>query len=151
MQAAEKQLADDIKTIDDYLKENGIEADTTAEGLRYVITEEGTGDKPEKGQTVVVNYTGKLLDGTMFDSSIEEDAKEGGVYREQRDYSKPFEFPIGQGRVIKGWDLGIALLNKGSKATLYIPSTLGYGPRGSGGVIKPNSILVFDVELVDIK
>lgn len=148
---AEKRLADDVITIDAYLEKNGIKADSTAEGLRYVISKPGEGPMPEKGQTVVVNYTGRLLDGTMFDSSIEEDAKQGGVYRESRDYNEPFEFPLGQGRVIKGWDLGIALLNKGAKAKLYIPSPLGYGPRGTGAIIKPNSILVFEVELVDIK
>ena len=76
-------------------------------------------------------------------------AKEQGIYQEGRPY-QPFTFPIGQGRVIKGWDEGIGLLNVGTKATLYIPSTLGYGSRSAGAVIKPNSILVFDVELLEI-
>ena len=149
--ASKEQLQKDIETIDAYLKDNGIDAETTEEGLRYVITTPGNNEKPATGNTVVVNYTGKLLDGTMFDSSVEEDAKEGGVYREGRDYGIPFEFPLGQGRVIKGWDLGIALLSKGTKATLYIPSSLGYGARGAGASIGPNSILVFDVELIDFK
>jgi len=150
-EAVKEQIAIDAKIIEDYLIENGIEAQSTPEGLYYVITKEGSGDLPLTGTKVVVNYTGTLLDGTMFDSSVEEDAKAGGVYREGRDYSAPFEFPLGQGRVIKGWDIGIALLNKGAKATLYIPSGLAYGARGSGQVIAPNSVLKFDVELVDIK
>lgn len=148
---AKKQKVKDLAEIDTYLEENGIEAETTEEGLRYVITQEGSGAKPEAGQTVAVNYTGKLLDGTMFDSSIESVAKEGGVYQEGRQYDKPLEFPLGKGRVIKGWDIGIALLNKGAKATLYVPSGLGYGPRRAGAKIGPNSILIFDVELIDIK
>ena len=145
------QIGIDAKIIEDYLAENGIEAASTEEGLYYVITTDGNGEMPENGSSVAVHYTGTLLDGTMFDSSVEENAKAGGVYREGRDYSAPLEFALGQGRVIKGWDLGIALLSKGAKATLYIPSTLGYGARGSAPVIGPNSVLKFDVELVDFK
>jgi len=129
------QVAIDAKIIEDYLTENGIEAQSTEEGLRYVITQEGSGEKPAVGTSVVVNYTGKLLDGTEFDSNTT-----GG-----------FSFPLGQGRVIKGWDIGIALLSKGGKATLYIPSSLAYGSRGAGGSIAPNMVLMFDVELVDFK
>ncbi len=148
---AKEQVATEAKIIEDFLIENGIEAQSTEEGLYYVITQEGNGEQPVNGNTVVVNYTGQLLDGTMFDSSIEEDAKAGGVYREGRNYGTPFDFLLGQGRVIKGWDIGIALLSKGAKATLYIPSALGYGARGAGANIPPNSVLMFDVELVDIK
>ncbi|WP_425393027.1 FKBP-type peptidyl-prolyl cis-trans isomerase [Ekhidna sp.] len=147
--AAEKQMVIDNELLDTYLEEKGIDAQTTESGLRYVIKEEGTGPKPEVGQSVKVNYAGYVLSGEYFDTSIESIAKEQGIYREGRVY-EPFTFPIGQGRVIKGWDEGIALLNVGTKATLYIPSPLGYGSRSSGNVIKPNSILVFDVELVDI-
>jgi len=150
-EAAKEQIAKDAKIIEDYLIEKGVEAQSTPEGLYYVITQEGNGVVPENGNTVVVNYTGKLLDGTMFDSSVEEDAKAGEVYNEGRDYNKPFDFPLGQGRVIKGWDIGIALLSKGAKATLYIPSNLAYGARGSGAKIGSNAVLMFDVELVDIK
>lgn len=149
--ASKEQVSIDEKIIDDYLAENGINAESTEEGLKYVITQEGNGEIPANGNTVVVNYTGTLLDGTMFDSSIEEDAKAGGIYREGRDYNKPFEFALGQGRVIKGWDIGIALLSKGAKATLYIPSSLGYGARGTGSTIGPNAVLVFNVELIDFK
>ncbi|MCF6360922.1 MAG: FKBP-type peptidyl-prolyl cis-trans isomerase [Cyclobacteriaceae bacterium] len=146
-----EQVAKDARIIEDYLIEEGIEAQSTPEGLYYVITKNGNGEQPENGNTVVVNYTGKLLDGTMFDSSVEEDAKAGGVYTEGRNYGAPFEFPLGQGRVIKGWDIGIALLSKGAKATLYIPSGLAYGPGARGEVIGSNAVLMFDVELVDFK
>lgn len=119
-----------------FIAENGITTKPTESGLYVIITEEGTGPKPKPGDKVKVHYTGTLLDGTKFDSSL--------------DRGKPFEFPIGQGRVIKGWDEGIAMLNVGSKATLIIPSKLGYGERGSGQIIHPYATLVFDVELVGI-
>ncbi len=129
------QVAIDAKIIEDYLAENDIEAQLTDEGLSYVITQQGNGEMPAEGNNVVVNYKGMLLDGTEFDSN-----STGG-----------FSFPLGQGRVIKGWDIGIALLSKGGKATLYIPSSLGYGARGAGADIGPNAVLIFDVELVDFK
>ncbi|MEQ8905392.1 FKBP-type peptidyl-prolyl cis-trans isomerase [Ekhidna sp.] len=148
-EAAAKQIVVDNEILDSYLAENNIEAQQTESGLRYVITEEGSGPKPEAGQTVRVNYAGKVISGEYFDTSIESVAKEQEIFREGRDYA-PFSFSLGQGRVIKGWDEGIALLNEGAKATLYIPSPLGYGNRGSGPIIEPNSILIFDVELVEI-
>lgn len=134
-EASKGQIALDAKIIEDYLAENNIEAMSTEDGMFYVITQEGNGEKPEAGSSVVVNYSGKLLDGTEFDSNND----------------GTFSFPLGQGRVIKGWDLGIALLTKGAKATLYIPSGLAYGARGAGAQIGPNTVLMFDVELVDIK
>ncbi len=110
----------------------------TDSGLRYVITEENPdGEQPQVGDNVSVHYEGRLIDGTVFDSSFKR--------------NKPIEFPLGQRRVIAGWDEGIALMKKGEKATLVIPPDLGYGPRGAGGVIPPNAYLIFDVELVDIK
>ncbi|WP_420317543.1 FKBP-type peptidyl-prolyl cis-trans isomerase [Ekhidna sp.] len=148
-EAAEKQIVIDNELLDNYLSENNIDAQATESGLRYVIKEEGNGPKPEVGQNVRVNYAGYILSGEYFDTSLETVAKEQGIYQEGRPY-QPFTFPIGQGRVIKGWDEGIGLLNVGTKATLYIPSTLGYGSRSAGAVIKPNSILVFDVELLEI-
>ena len=107
----------------------------TESGLKYKIIQKGKGDFPEKGDKVVVHYTGKLEDGTVFDSSYQR--------------NEPIVFPLGMGRVIKGWDEGIALLKKGSSAKLVIPSELGYGSRGAGGVIPPNTSLIFEVELVD--
>ena len=133
----EAQLAIDVEIIDAYLSENNIEAITTESGLRYVITQEGQGSNPIAGNDVSVHYNGTLLDGTKFDSSY--------------DRGQPFSFSLGKGRVIKGWDEGIALLNKGAKATLYIPSTLAYGSRGSGPTIGPNTVLKFEVELIDFR
>ena len=97
----------------------------------------GEGENAIPGKTVFVHYSGTLLDGTKFDSSY--------------DRGSPFSFTLGQGRVIKGWDEGIALLNKGAKATLYIPSVLGYGSQGAGPTIGPNSVLKFEVELIDFQ
>jgi len=111
---------------------------TTASGLRYVNIENGTGAQAEKGKTVRVHYTGYLMDGKVFDSSIERD--------------EPIAFPLGQGMVIPGWEEGIALMKVGDKKRLIIPSELGYGSRGAGGgIIPPNATLIFDVELVEVK
>jgi peptidylprolyl isomerase len=110
---------------------------TTASGLKYVILQEGTGEKPQPGSLVEVHYTGTLEDGTKFDSSY--------------DRGEPIQFPLGQGQVIQGWDEGIALLNTGSKAKLIIPPELGYGARGAGNVIPPNATLIFEVELVSVQ
>lgn len=149
--AAEKQLVIENEILDTYMAENNIEASVTESGLRYVITEEGNGPKPSTGQMVSVNYTGWILNGDYFDSSDKEVAMEKGLYDERREPYQPYTFPLGQGQVIKGWDEGIALLNEGSKARLYIPSPLGYGSSNRSPIIKANSILVFDVELVDVE
>ncbi|MDT0687038.1 peptidylprolyl isomerase [Autumnicola psychrophila] len=109
----------------------------TDSGLRYKIEKKGNGAKAEKGKTVSVHYKGMLTDGTVFDSSYKR--------------KEPIEFPIGQGHVIKGWDEGIQMLQVGDQARFVIPSHLGYGERGAGGVIPPNAALVFDVELMDVK
>ena len=150
-EAAEQQLQKDKKIIADYLKDHKLTtAKTTSSGLSYVIDTPGEGAQPKQGDTVKVNYTGQLLDGKVFDTSLEEVAKQHGVHNPQRPY-EPLEFSLGVGQVIQGWDEGIMLLNKGSKARLFIPSKLAYGSRDTGGgLIPPNSILVFDVELVDI-
>ncbi len=112
-------------------------ANTTSSGLTYIITKQGNGRQPVAGETVIVNYTGLLGSGVKFDSSL--------------DRGQTFEFPLGAGRVIKGWDEGIAKLHIGDQATLIIPPELGYGSRGAGGVIPPNATLIFLVELVGIK
>ncbi|WP_417859161.1 peptidylprolyl isomerase [Xanthomarina gelatinilytica] len=108
----------------------------TESGLRYQILQKGTGKQAEKGKTVSVHYKGQLADGTVFDSSYKR--------------KQPLEFPVGVGQVIPGWDEGIQLLQVGDKARLVIPSDLGYGSRGAGGVIPPDAILIFDVELMDV-
>ena len=128
------QAAQDLK---DYLAKNAILAEPTESGLYYVMTEEGNGEKPEVGQMVKVHYTGTLLDGTKFDSSI--------------DRGEPIQFPLGLGRVIPGWDEGIALMSKGEKGKLYIPYYLAYGDRAAGPQIPAFSNLVFEVELVDFQ
>ena len=111
----------------------------TYTGLTYLVTKKGTGHRrPRKGQTVSVHYTGTLTNGVKFDSS--------------RDRNEPISFPIGMGKVIKGWDEGIGKLRVGDQAILVIPSKLGYGARGAGnGLIPPDATLIFIVELVDIR
>ncbi|NJP10648.1 MAG: FKBP-type peptidyl-prolyl cis-trans isomerase [Leptolyngbyaceae cyanobacterium RU_5_1] len=108
---------------------------TTASGLKYLDLVEGTGAAPESRQTVKVHYTGTLEDGTKFDSS--------------RDRNRPFEFQIGVGQVIKGWDEGVGSMKVGGRRQLVIPPELGYGSRGIGP-IPPNSTLLFDVELLGV-
>jgi FKBP-type peptidyl-prolyl cis-trans isomerase FkpA len=113
-------------------------ATTTRSGLTYLITHRGNGRQPKIGETVVVHYTGMLSNGVKFDSS--------------RDRGEPFAFKLGAGRVIKGWDEGIARLHTGDQAILVIPPQLGYGAKGVGdGLIPPDSTLIFIVELVDVK
>ena len=114
---------------------------TNVSGLKYLDTVEGSGAAPVTGKTCVMHYTGWLWDGkakgAKFDSSV--------------DRGQPFEFTIGVGQVIKGWDEGVMTMKVGGKRTLIIPSALGYGSRGAGGVIPPNATLCFDVELLGIK
>ena len=114
---------------------------TTASGLQDTDETVGTGAQPKSGQTAVVHYTGWLYvngaKGKKFDSS--------------HDRNEPFEFPVGRGRVIKGWDEGVATMKVGGKRTLIIPPALGYGASGAGGVIPPNATLMFDVELLAVK
>ncbi|MEQ8927968.1 MAG: FKBP-type peptidyl-prolyl cis-trans isomerase [Fulvivirga sp.] len=148
--AAQKQDSIDAVLIDEYLLENNIETVETESGLNYVVKKEGEGNQPTAGQKVKVNYTGWVLDGAYFDSSIKEVAQEQGLYNEAREPYQPIEFELGTGSVIKGWDEGIALLKEGGAATFYIPSSMAYGPRARGKNIPANSILVFDVELVEI-
>jgi peptidylprolyl isomerase len=110
---------------------------TTASGLKYTDIVEGTGPSPRAGQRLSVHYTGTLQNGTKFDSSV--------------DRGQPFEFVIGTGSVIKGWDEGVMTMKVGGKRKLVVPSNLGYGPRGNGTNIPGNSTLLFDVELLGIK
>ncbi|MGB9366981.1 MAG: FKBP-type peptidyl-prolyl cis-trans isomerase [Xanthobacteraceae bacterium] len=114
---------------------------TTPSGLQITDTKVGTGATPKTGQTCVMHYTGWLYEngakGKKFDSSV--------------DRGEPFDFPIGTGRVIKGWDEGVASMKVGGKRTLIIPASLGYGARGAGGVIPPNATLIFEVELLGVK
>ena len=123
--------------LQDYLTAQGITAEPTESGLVYVMTEEGNGEKPADGQMVKVHYTGKLLNGTVFDSSVER--------------GEPIQIPIGVGQVIPGWDEGIMLMSKGEKGVLYIPYYLAYGDRAAGPDITAFSNLIFEVELIDFE
>ncbi|NJN39487.1 MAG: FKBP-type peptidyl-prolyl cis-trans isomerase [Acaryochloridaceae cyanobacterium CSU_3_4] len=114
-----------------------VEYITTPSGLKYRDLRVGSGEQPLVGQMVVVHYTGTLTDGSKFDSS--------------RDRNQPFSFPIGKGRVIKGWDEGVGSMKVGGRRELVIPAKLGYGSKGAGGVIPPNATLIFDVELLRIQ
>ena len=137
LEKLEKQAAEKAKKAKEAIDALKKGAKVTSSGLAYKIIKKGTGAKAEAGKTVSVHYTGKLSNGTKFDSSY--------------DRNQPLEFELGRGRVIKGWDEGISLLNVGSKATFIIPPDLAYGARGAGGVIPPNATLILDVELVEIK
>jgi FKBP-type peptidyl-prolyl cis-trans isomerase FkpA len=146
-----EQLAKDILTIDSHLNEKGIVAEKAESGLRYVITQAGKGENGKSGQTSKVNYAGYLLDGTFFDSNIKSIAEAKGIYNPMREPYAPYDVTIDQTQVIKGWHEALKLMNNGSKATFYIPSSLGYGGQQRSEVIKPYSILVFEMEVVDIK
>ena len=140
-QDMQKKMLEEVEqpkaTPDAFLIENAKVAgvQTTASGLQYKVEKPGTGKSPAADSVVKVHYTGKLVDGKVFDSSVER--------------GEPIEFPLNQ--VIPGWTEGLQLMKEGEKATLYIPSNLGYGPQGVPGTIPPNSTLIFDVELIQVK
>ena len=129
---AEKEL-DNLQA---YIEEHNITTEPTASGLYYIETTKGTGVQATTGDLVDVHYTGTFLDGEKFDSSY--------------DRGEPFEFTLGTGQVIKGWDEGIAYMKEGGKATLIMPSSLAYGIYGSGS-IPPYTSLIFEVKLIDVK
>ena len=140
-QEMQQKQADQAKNAqsasDSFLTENSKKpgVKTTASGLQYIITQEGTGKQPAADSVVTVHYTGKLVDGKVFDSSIQR--------------GEPIEFPLNQ--VIPGWTEGLQLMKEGGKATLFIPAKLGYGEQGVPGTIPANSTLIFDVELIKVK
>lgn len=142
---AAKEIADMNK----YIADKGLALTTTASGLKYRITAPSIKRKPVAGDSVLVNYTGRTVEGKVFDSSIEADAKAGGLVQPGRNY-EPIAFRVGQGMVIPGWDEGLLLLGEGAKATFVIPSKLAYGERGAGEDIKPFSTLIFDVQLMKV-
>jgi len=135
-QEADKKAEEAKKKLAEELAAKKEQATEDESGLKVLIEKEGNGRKPKAGENVSVHYTGYLPDGTKFDSSY--------------DRGVPITFPVGKGKVIAGWDKGIMMLKEGSKAYLFIPSYLGYGERGAGGVIPPNSDLIFEVELVKV-
>jgi FKBP-type peptidyl-prolyl cis-trans isomerase len=135
--------------IDTYLKENGIVAQSIASGIRYVVKKEGKGALAVAGQTAFVRYAGYSLNGKLFDTNIASVAKENNFDNQGRNESYPVV--VSKSNVIRGWHQMLALMNNGMQVTVYIPSSLGYGQQGKGPSIPPNTILVFDMELADIK
>ena len=123
-----------IKKMTESIKQ---EAVTTASGLTYIITKHGDGAQVKAGDNVIVNYTGMLTNGAKFDSSL--------------DRNEPFSFPVGAGRVIKGWDEGLQKLHVGDHAILTIPASIGYGSRGAGNSIPPDATLIFIIEVIGVK
>jgi FKBP-type peptidyl-prolyl cis-trans isomerase len=136
--AASEAMSKEPLQIQQYIKENKVTAKPTASGLYYIEKVKGKGPLAKAGNKVKVHYTGKLMNGKVFDSSLDKKP------------ATPFEFTLGQGQVIPGWDEGIMLMSAGGKATLIIPSKLAYGERGAGADIPAYSPLVFDVELISI-
>ncbi len=133
----EKRIAEQKRLAEEKMEKLAAGFDKTESGLRYKIIQKGNGKKAEKGRTVSVHYTGSLENGQVFDSSYKR--------------KQPIDFPLGKGHVIEGWDEGIGLLQVGDKARFVIPSHLGYGSNGAGGVIPPDATLIFDVELMDVR
>ena len=121
----------------DRIMENLNQAATSDSGLTCIITKQGEGEAIKAGDEVIVNYTGLLTNGAMFDSSLQR--------------NEPFSFPVGAGMVIKGWDEGLQKLRVGDHATLIIPPSIGYGEHGAGGVIPPNATLIFIIEVLGVK
>ena len=132
-----KMQKEEPQKIREYVKKNNIKVKPTADGLYVIVKKKGDGEKVTNGKQVTVHYTGCLLDGTKFDSSV--------------DRGEPFSFVIGQGQVIQGWDKGLLGQTVGSKLQLVIPSSMAYGDRGAGGQILPYSPLTFEVEIISVK
>ena len=142
-QAAEKEA------LAKYVADNNIKATPDEEGLYIIVNKKGNGQKVEIGRQVAINYTGRLLNGKVFDTSIESVAKENDVYDSRRPY-EPLSYRVGEQSLIRGWEKGIINQPAGSKLTLIIPSALGYGPQDLG-VIPANSSLIFDIDIVSVK
>jgi FKBP-type peptidyl-prolyl cis-trans isomerase FkpA len=140
--SAQDQKAIDDKILNDYFAQNHIKATKTPSGLYYTINRKGEGENAKPGMSVSMLYYGYTLDGKKFDANMDKNYNPAG---------NAFTFPLGAHRVIAGWDEGVALLNQGCRATLYLPSGLAYGTRGAGGAIPPNAVLAFDVEVVSMQ
>ena len=156
IEAYMKTLSDLLKKkepgiIKKYIADNNLKVTTTADSLDYVITTPGTGPTPAVGDTMVVNYTGKLLTtGKIFDTSIKDEAVKAKMQIDPSRKYAPIRIPVGQKKVIAGWDEGLLLLNKGAKATFIIPSNLAFGERGASTMIGPDMPIAFNVEVVNI-
>ena len=146
---AKEQLPNDLETIKKYITTNKINALSTPSGLHYVIDKQGNGNLPQRGDTVVVHYTGKTLNGKVFDTSLRGIAVAHQIHNDKRQY-EPLIFTIGEESVLPGFEEGVQLLKKGGKARLFVPSVLAYRDMELRGNIKPNSSLIFDIELKDV-
>lgn len=146
----EQRKASEPEDIAAYVKSNNITAKPTADGLYVIIKKRGNGPKVATGKQVSINYTGRLLDGTIFDSSVESDARKGEIYNPQRPY-EPMTYTVGKDKLIEGWEQGVMGQPEGTTLQLVIPSALAYGPRQMSALILPYSPLVFDIEIVSVK
>lgn len=145
-----KRQAEEPALIAQYIKDNNITVKPTASGLYVIVRKKGNGPKVEAGKDVSIDYTGRLLDGTVFDSSREADALEAGLVQQSRKY-EPLSYKVGAQPLIKGWDEGVMGQTEGSEITLVIPSEIAYGSRGSGKDILPFTPLVFDLTILEVK
>lgn len=150
MSEMQQRQQSEPEAIANYINNNNIKVKPNADGLYVIVKKKGNGPKVAAGKKVAINYTGRLLDGTMFDSSVESDARRGNIYADGRTY-EPLTYTVGQMGLIKGWEDGIMGQPEGSILQLVMPSSLGYGSRGAGEMIPPFSPLVFDIEIVSVK
>ena len=139
------------ETIAKYVEENNIKVKPNDDGLYIIVKKKGNGAKVATGKKVAINYTGRLLDGKMFDTSVEGDARQGGIYTPEREPYKPLEYTVGQMGLIRGWEEGIMGQPEGSILQIVMPSNMAYGSQGAGNTIPPFSPLVFDIEIVSVK
>lgn len=145
----EEQMDLEIEQFQAYFAANNLSPQFHNRGLFYLIHDEGAGRIPTSGNTLVVHYKGYFLDGTVFDTSMEQAARDAGIYNPSRSYT-PIQFSFKRGAVIEGWDLGFEFLKEGGKATFFITSNLAYKDSGRGS-IPPNTPLIFDVELLEVR
>ena len=148
--AMEQRRTSEPEAIAAYIKDNHITATPDADGLYIVVKKKGNGPKVQAGSTVAINYTGRLLDGTIFDSSVESDAIQGGLQQSGRTY-EPLTHTVGKMSLIPGWERGVMGQPAGTRLQLVVPSALAYGPQGAGELIPPYTPLVFDLEIVSVK
>ena len=145
----EQRQKEEPETLAKYIADNNITAKPNSDGLYIIVTKKGNGPKVAMGKTVSINYTGRMLDGTMFDSSVESDAKEGGIYMSGKTY-EPLTYEVGKMSLIRGWEDGVMGQPQGTQLTLIMPSEMGYGAQGAGSIL-PYSPLRFDIEIVSVK
>ncbi|MBQ9473790.1 MAG: FKBP-type peptidyl-prolyl cis-trans isomerase [Bacteroidales bacterium] len=150
MEEMEQRKQNEPTLIDQYVRDNNIKVQPDEDGLYVIVTKRGNGPVVATGKTVEVNYTGRLLDGKLFDTSVESVAEAEGKHIDGREY-KPFTYVAGKTGLIKGWDKGVSGLPAGSQVKLVIPSAMGYGERGAGADIPPYSPLVFTIDILSVK